>query len=300
MSRRKAVPTKTVGTTATSASDKGIAATVAAHERHANETGRHDWLLYASHRDHLTTLLTACAPSGGRVALLGAGNCNDVDLSALLSHFAEVHLVDIDRESVIGAQARLDENSRARVVVHAPVDLSGLLAQWRLARDRTLTFSQIDEWPALGAQNVLAALPPSFDLAASCCLLTQMSWGLTQSLGEGHAAETQARQALVAAHLRSLCALATGGTALLVCDMISTEYYPLDDLPPGADLKELMERLIGEQNYYKGANPVMVRRLLRSDPVLSQSVKKSEWLQPWLWKGPLQRTYLVYAVQLSC
>ena len=43
MSRRKAVPAKTVGATAMSASAKSIAVMVAARQGDANEAGRHDW-----------------------------------------------------------------------------------------------------------------------------------------------------------------------------------------------------------------------------------------------------------------
>jgi hypothetical protein len=278
-----------------------IESQVAAHERVANEHGRSDRDLYTSHREQLTAVLVhACPKAGGRLALLGAGNCNDVDLQALLTTYGEVHLVDIDRQAIASARAHLDKDSQPRVFLHAPVDLSGLLNVWDAARTKLPTFSEIDSWPARGAQNVQKALPGPIDLVASCCVLTQMSWGLRQSLGQNHPSETQARESLVAAHLRSMCALAAGGKVVLACDMISTEYYPLDDLPANTDLAVLMERLVTEQNYYQGANPVLVRRLLRRDPVISQAVKSATWLAPWLWHGPKERTYLVYALELVC
>jgi len=278
-----------------------IESQVAAHERAANEHGRGHKDLYKRHREQLTAVLTqACPKAGGRLALLGAGNCNDVDLDALLSVLGEVHLVDIDREAIASARAQLGKELQQRVFLHAPVDLSGLLKIWDAARTKHPTFAEIDSWPERGAQNVQKVLPGLFDLVASCCVLTQMSWGLRQSLGQNHPFETQAREALVAAHLRSMCALAPGGKVVLACDMISTEYYPLDDLPANADLTALMERLIGEQNYYQGGNPVLVRRLLRKDPILSQAVKSANWLAPWLWHGPKERTYLVYALELVC
>lgn len=277
-----------------------IASQVAAHERVANENGRADWTLYAEHRESLTSLLLGACPQGGSIALLGAGNCNDVDVEALLAHVGQVHLIDIDREAISSARARLPESLRSRVFLHAPIELSGLFDVWSKLQRRVPTFTEMDAWPAVGVKNVQAALPEKFDVVASCCVLTQMSWGLHQSLGPNCGYETQAREALVAAHLRSLCALAAGGKALLACDMISTEYYPLDDLAPDTDLKALMERLISEQNYYQGANPALVRRLLRRDVVVSQAAKTATWHAPWLWRGPKQRTYLVYALELAC
>ena len=46
------------------------------------------WELYASHRERvMRLLLDARSPSAERLCLLGAGNLNDIDLSALLSAF---------------------------------------------------------------------------------------------------------------------------------------------------------------------------------------------------------------------
>ena len=82
---------------------------------------------FAGHRARLTAEIHARAPAGGagRLCLLGAGNAGDVDLEALAADFAEVHLVDIDAEAVARAAARVSPRARGRIVLHAPVDLSG-------------------------------------------------------------------------------------------------------------------------------------------------------------------------------
>ena len=300
MSKRKAA-----GATRTQASPAlkaDITLAVAAHERQANDAGRTHWALYGAHRERTTSLIVQrCAGiQDAKVALLGAGNCNDVDLVQVLNHAGHVHLVDIDAHAIAMARDRLPPDERPRVTLAAPVDLSGLLATWQHARDCVPAFAEVQAWASQGAANVANALNATFDLVVSCCVLTQMSWGLRQSLGTGHPLETQAREALMAAHLRSLATLAAGGKALLISDMISTEYYPLDDLPADADLQALMDRLVGEQNFYQGANPPLVRRLLRRDPWLAANVKAQTWLTPWLWHGPKDRTYLVYALELTC
>ena len=111
-----------------------IESQVAAHERVATCDGRDHRELYTSHRQHLTDLLLrACPKAGGRLALLGAGNGNDVDLQALLSVFGEVHLVDIDRQAIASARGKLAEDLQPKVFFHAPVDLSGLLNVWEAA-----------------------------------------------------------------------------------------------------------------------------------------------------------------------
>ncbi|MDX2018677.1 MAG: hypothetical protein SF187_00445 [Deltaproteobacteria bacterium] len=289
------------GRTRPASAQTDIRLEVAAHEREANAAGRAHWDLYSEHRAQVTRLIVSrsAAVKDARVALLGAGNCNDVDLQQILPHVAQVHLVDIDMQAINGARARLNETQRAQVKLHAPVDLSGLLATWQQARPLLPAFAEVDAWAAQGATSVAAAVPEFFDLVVSCCVLTQMSWGLRQSLGPDHPLQMQAREALVAAHLRSLAALAPTGKALLVSDMISTEYHPLDDLPAGTNLQALMDRLVAEQNFYQGANPPLVRRLLRRDPWLAPRVKQQTWLPPWLWHGPQDRTYLVYALELT-
>src|SRR5260370_41422910 len=99
-------------------------------------TQRDDWHLYAEHRAPVTAaIVKSAAGEGARLCLLGAGRCNDVDLEQLLLTFAEIHLVDIDKSALAQAVARHDPAVRARLHVHAPVDLSGLtekrLKKWQ-------------------------------------------------------------------------------------------------------------------------------------------------------------------------
>src|SRR5262245_25844709 len=105
----------------------------------ANQSGLGHEASFAEHRARLTRELLERAPAGGvgRLCLLGAGNANDVDLGALASAFAEVHLVDIDAASVARARARVPGPAQERLLLHAPVDASGLFAdieRWARAR----------------------------------------------------------------------------------------------------------------------------------------------------------------------
>ena len=68
--------------------------------------GADDWTLYAEHRAHLTdVLLGSTVKAGGKLCLLGAGHCNDVDLERLAATFAEIHLVDIDAQGARRGQS---------------------------------------------------------------------------------------------------------------------------------------------------------------------------------------------------
>ncbi|MGA2501139.1 MAG: hypothetical protein ABSH20_25660, partial [Tepidisphaeraceae bacterium] len=79
---------------------------------------------FASHRQRIEALLRR-GPKGGRLCVLGAGNCNDLDLPELAGHFGEIHLVDLDEAAARGATKLL---GLTNVVVHAPVDITGIAA----------------------------------------------------------------------------------------------------------------------------------------------------------------------------
>src|SRR5438552_2239549 len=68
-------------------------------QSHLNRSTRGQWALYASHRQELEKLLVPDQP-GGRICVLGAGNCNDLDLRWLTQVYREVQLVDIDPDAL--------------------------------------------------------------------------------------------------------------------------------------------------------------------------------------------------------
>ena len=269
------------------------AALAAVRDKHAqgNRRAKDDWELYRRHREHLTAAIAGLAPAtpGAPLVLLGAGNCNDVDLAALAPRFAAVHLVDIDPAALDRARARLPPELRARTVAHGGVDLTGLLA----ALDRG---GAIGEATAAAPGAIAAAVGVSAAVVVSCCLLSQLGWSLDAATGADDPRAMDLRIAALTVHLRTLAALtAAGGAALIAADIVSSAQYPLEDLEPGADLAALAAALIARQDLvFASANPVLVARLLRRDPVLAGAFAPPEALPPWLWTGPLGRTYLVY------
>jgi hypothetical protein len=253
-----------------------------------------DWELYAAHRARLTDVILGAAGSeGGRLCLLGAGACNDFDLARAAERFSEIHLVDLDAKAVARAVARPDANVRARLHKHAPVDLSGLSAR-RLARWRSAPpdAAELEEVSAGTLDALCDRLPGPFDVVASTCVLTQMAFALREALGERHPALDAIRFALMRAHLSSLVALtAEGGTAVFATDLVSSTSYPLDGLPPERPLRDVMQQVVASGAGYYAANPDLVTGILAH-------AGKPELLDPWLWTGPLGRTYLVYALLL--
>ena len=284
---------------------RGLAAV---REKHAqgNRRSKDDWELYRAHRTRLTAVidrLAAEAGPTGALVLLGAGNCNDVDLEALATRFSAIHLVDIDAGALDRARARLSPPLRARTVAHGGIDLTGLLGQIERSRGRALDPAWLDQAIESGVAELATGLPlGQGSVVVSCCLLSQLGWSLEEAAGGDEDRGMQLRVAAVTVHLRTLAALcrpasaqAPAGSALIAADIVSSDLYPLDEVPAGADIRALAAQLIPRQEIvYAAANPVLLARLLRREASLKEVFAAPEILEPWLWTGQFQRTYLVY------
>jgi hypothetical protein len=260
--------------------------------------------LYTGHRTRLTAAVAALAPPAraGRLCLLGAGNCRDVDLVALGAAYREIHLVDLDERALDRAQARHDAGLRERLTKHAPVDLSGLLGVLDRWRKTVPSGAEIDTAVDRAARDIGRALPAGFDAVVSCCVLTQMLRTFTQALGTEHPRLPDVRRALATIHLRTLVSPldgAGGARALFAGDVVSNETYPLDDLPPGQNLADLLPVLAREGNFFLGTQPAHLAQILRRDPWLSAHAGPARPLEPWLWKVGPERTFLVYGFVLG-
>src|SRR4029077_10811702 len=98
-----------------------------------NVTTARAWGSFAAHRKRVTGLLQARS-AASRLCVLGAGNCNDLDVRELLASHAEIHLVDLDADALSRGIARQNVDAHRSIHTHAPFDLSGRLeaiASWR-------------------------------------------------------------------------------------------------------------------------------------------------------------------------
>jgi hypothetical protein len=254
--------------------------------------GDRDWELYAAHRARLTDVIVQSGKSddAGRLCVLGAGACNDLDLARAAEVFSEIHLVDLDEKALMRGVARHEAPVRAKLNRHA-LDLSGLstrrLARWRRAPPDAAELEQVS---AETLDAICDRLPGPFDVVASTCVLTQMAFALREALGERHPALETLRFALMRTHLSSLVALtAPGGAAVFASDLVSSSTFPLDS---DRDLVDVMGEVVASGAGYYAANPEVVATIL-------SHAGTPEFLPPWLWTGPLDRTYLVYALRLS-
>jgi hypothetical protein len=279
---------------------------IAAWQVNANRTalGCETWMV--GHRERLTgAILDRALPDGtGRLCLLGAGNANDVDLSRLVRSYREIHLVDIDAEALARVGDRLSAAERAQVSVHAPVELSGMFDDFetwtRVAPRFIASRDELAQAARAAARAVAARLPGPFDTVVSCCMLTQIQLSLRDLIGDRDRAFPPLRAVMNAIHVRLLAGLiAPRGNGLLVTDMASSTTYPLDALPPDADLAKLFQELVAAGNLFFIAHPGLLAAEIRRDPDLDRELTVRFPIGPWLWQNGPGIRYLVYALELA-
>lgn len=252
------------------------------------------WTAFETHRTRVTDLLMD-APAGGRLWVMGAGNCNDLDLPRLLGRFAEVRLLDLDESAMTAGAARQGVAQEPRLLTEV-LDLSGMLEtmeSWTPETPLLPSYFEACESAPLEAAPRLAGSEP--DLLASVCLLSQIIQTAAAAVGEAHPQFLQLVQALRRGHLRLLAGLARpGGRVLLITDVVSSDTCP--ELAEATDLPGLLARLVNARNFFTGLNPAVLFQSFSTDPLLRAQMAEPRLLQPWVWDlGP--RRYAVVAVQ---
>ena len=242
-------------------------------------------------------MTTRLGSGGGTLCVLGAGNCNDLDLVPLTRRWERVRLVDIDAEAMQAGVAQQFQAAGERMgpqIAFAACDLTGALefAHEIIQRPSREAFSRLRG--ALGRLPAVEQLGERFACVASTCLLSQLILIFVRAIGED-SPELQSIVELVRVqHLRTLAELtAPGGEMVLFADLVSSETYPeLVDAPRAA-----MERVVREQGCFPGMNPVRLRRLLEEGPLAGYWEERPRMSEPWVWNlGP--RSYLV--VEIRC
>jgi hypothetical protein len=265
------------------------------HRRY-NRNSADLWGSFASHRAQVTALALDAA-RGESLLVLGAGNCNDLDLLALAARFARITLADLDADALGRARSRQPADVAERLHLAAPVDLSGALAELRGFAAQPPTRAQLAALPGASADAVVAALPGGpFDVVLSAGLLSQIMHSCRVALGVRHRHLPVVGNALAAGHLRAMARLTRpGGVAVLVTDTASTESIPLLERWAASAPLPLLEKLQEEEQLLSGTDPALLLNLLASDAGVAPLVDPPALKEPWLWTlGP--HTLLVYAL----
>jgi hypothetical protein len=254
---------------------------------------------FASHRERLTALIDRHAPAApSRLCILGAGNAYDLDLARLATTWREIHLVDIDDAALGRAYARQSPATRARLFLHAPIDLSGLFERIDSWRQMMVTPSEMAAYADDASDRIAAILPARFDLVVSACVLTQMQLAMLTVLSSSHRLFEATRQLLNVMHLRTLSKLlSTGGRALLVNDITSSALCPRVSLATG-DLNAVMAEALRSGRCFYAAHPELLQWAGKVDPVLRRTAQLSSPIDVWRWQNGAEKSFLVYAMEL--
>ena len=259
---------------------------------------------YGAHRQRVMQLIGLAnerlsSLTDTSIAVLGAGNCLDLDLKNLAHQFHRIELLDIDRaalEFAVTSQAvnELRHDGAEVVRLIAPFDFAQPLAQLSV-----LDFSNPAQWLEVGErlQLPLPAMPCApCDVVVSACLLSQLISPLVNLTTEQHPNFAAFLQALRRGHfLRMLQLLKPGGRAIFISDLVSSETTPALLQVTDADLPRLLAHCLSTNNFFSGLNPGVVLSDLQTQTPLKELARDVQIQAPWRWQmGP--RTYAVYAI----
>jgi len=237
----------------------------AVRQRELNRASAGLWAGYARHRAKVTECVLAQAPTApGRLVVLGAGNCNDLDLRKVIHAFSEVHLVDLDAVAMEMGVDRQGVRSAAGLCVHGGVDVT----------------ATHDIEAALGVGGA--------DVVVSAAILSQLISGAVDA-GQQAEGLLRVRDAHLSTMLRTLC---PGGRGLLVNDMVSSDTCPQLHTTPPDRLPTLLPALLEQRNFFTGCNPLAIVERLNGARLGASGVAVSS---PWRWNVGT-RSYLVCAV----
>ena len=261
---------------------------------------------FASHREHVMRLISDAAAAVATrdstrpqcdefptITLIGAGNCQDIDLPALAASFSEIRLIDIDVAAVDAAVSQLAADVTSRIRIFAPFDIAAPLMSLSVfdSHDTAQRSALLEALESSALQNEI----PVSDVVVSTCLLSQLIDSASQIASP---VLLPLIQAIRRGHLVRLLSLThAAGRALLITDVVSSDTVPelAQTLP--AELPKLMFRCLQSGNFFTGLNPAVVQHDLQHVSACVQLCASSRILPPWHWHlGP--RSFAVYAVEM--
>jgi hypothetical protein len=259
-----------------------------------NDSTRGQWDWYAAHRRQIERLIVPEA-RGGRICVLGAGNCNDLDLRWLTEVYGEVHLVDIDRASLDRAVKKQGVKGD-RIFIHAPVDLTGVADRTRGWAGRTVSDAEVDEAMRSAAGELpLIGGGSSFDVVLSPCVLSQLLCGVRDLLGRRHPAWPRLKEQIRARHLRTIVGmLKPGGSSrgAMVVDLASSKRVTGLERAKEDEAAGIMEMCVRDGKCFHGLEPrELIAGLRRAGAVGPVTLST-----PWVWHLGLAKAFLCYGL----
>lgn len=258
--------------------------------------------LYGPHRDRLGRLLRAVQRGEG-LCVLGAGNCDDLDLPALARDFGEVHLVDLDGAALEGALSGVTGPARAKLVAHPNIDLSGTLERVDAWGDQFPAERELDALAAEVAGDISRKIGRTFDVVLSACVLSQLYQPLRQTLLLKLDAWRRLFTAIDRAHLATVAALTRpGGTGILALDVTSSHKLPELQSFTAPETWEALDAAataaIAARKVTLDPDPQHLTALLTAAPFAAQ-IERPRLTTPWVWDTGGGVLALVYALMFT-
>lgn len=265
-----------------------------------NRTSVDRWALFEEHRRQVTAaILSQVRDGGGDLCIVGAGNCNDIDLSALWQAGCRLHLVDVDGAALAAGLARQRPEVAAATRSHRGVDVTGVLARFIADGATEPGEERIDRLVREAAHPSPLPVPGGMDVAVSVCVLSQLIATVEEAVGKGHARIEEIADALRAGHLRTLLSLVRpGGRVVVVTEVASEENLPAIVDAPDERIGGLLLRAIATRDLFTGLGPdALVSWIARHRPYGARLATPGV-IGPWRWRLNRRRTYLVVGVLL--
>ena len=253
------------------------------------------WNLYCSHREAVARLISQeTQPASAKFCVLGAGNCNDLDLARFTRRFAQVHLVDLDRQAMAKGVKRQLPSNPDRIKIHGGVDVTGILKTLATWQRYQLKRDSIDH--CIREAQAFVGLPflGQFEVVLSSCLLTQIINSVVSMTGAG-SIPLELVRALRLRHLRLLAELLLpGGVGILVTDFALSQVRVSQ---PRATSPRRKSRSVSPGSGFLAVRPEELCELTSNDAVLRTLVHQIRLSSPWLWQQNPRLTLRVGAIQ---
>jgi hypothetical protein len=264
---------------------------IADRQRLANQLTRNYHERYADHRRHLMALL-ASVGGGREIAILGAGNCTDLDLEQLARDFSRIHLFDLDGEALERARESFAAPARGRVMTHSAFDLSGLLGRLDEWGERFPDVAGLQRAAAEAIHALRRRIRQRFHVVLSDCILSQLLVPFRQHWLLPDPTWNLLSETITGIHLATVAgSVAEGGHGIIAFDVIDSSMAPELQGMSAHDAAALEEVVCEHSARGSIVHPSeMVRRL--SAPELAPFIELPRLTGPWLWNtGDTQLVY---------
>ncbi|MEO8902066.1 MAG: hypothetical protein ABI488_09370 [Polyangiaceae bacterium] len=258
------------------------------------------WAGYAEHRKRVVALI-AGLPRGAELCVLGAGNCDDLELEQLSAWFSHIHLADLDAEALERARDRQSSAVRAKLHLHGELDFSGLIEHLDDWGEQFPERAELGRAALMAAQGIVHSLGQNFPAVVSTCVLSQLATPFQRSWITSRSNWGELLSAINAVHLATLAgATRSGGRGLLIFDTSSSKDTPALGAQHGKtsdQLEAFIDGALNDGSLYLKHQPQQLLAQL-SSPGLNSMVADARIGAPWLWRLG-QDTQLVYSLHFN-